>query len=183
MRSCRKTILIPMLMASCLASLSADSELIQAPPMHLARANHTATLLKNGTVLIAGGDLISNSAQTNTAEIYNPTTGTWRYTRSPMNVARSNQTATLLPNGRVLIAGGYSAPPESLSSAEIYDPTTETFSLTGSMSMSRYFSNTEKSSSLAAYPSPLLAALQSQALKSTNRRPVLGLRRRPIQSS
>jgi large repetitive protein len=122
-------------MASAAPSVKADSELIQASPMHQARTGQTATLLKNGTVLVTGG-YSTDTSITNTAEIYNPATGTWRYTASPMNAARTAHTATLLRNGSVLIAGGGDTS-GSLNSAEIYDPATETFTLTGSMSMSR----------------------------------------------
>src|SRR5215470_20210211 len=60
----------------------------------------SATLLKDGRVLVAGGDDSGTSA-----ELYNPTTGTWSATGS-MSVARFGQTATLLTDGRVLVVGG-----------------------------------------------------------------------------
>jgi hypothetical protein len=135
MRSRRTMILISLLMVSGVMAIQADSELIQAPPMHITRSSFTATLLKNGTVLVTGG-VTTSSSQTNTAEIYSPTTGTWRYTKSPMNAARAGHTATLMANGNVLIAGGGNDS-GTLSSAEIYNPATGTFTLTGSMSMSR----------------------------------------------
>src|SRR5438105_10911130 len=59
--------------------------------MHVARYDHTATLLKNGKVLVAGGGSTS-------AELCNPTTGKWSLTGS-LNVARENFKATPLPNG------------------------------------------------------------------------------------
>jgi hypothetical protein len=99
--------------------------------MNTARAIHTATLLKNGTVLAAGGDGNDFLAS---AELYDPTTGMFTAT-SNMNATRDYQTATLLSNGMVLVAGG--AGNGVLASAELYDLTTGTFTLTGSMNTAR----------------------------------------------
>ena len=66
--------------------------------MHIARANHTATLLDNGKVLIAGGF-------DNSAELYDPIAKTFSNT-GDLSTARQNPSATLLPNGQVLVAGG-----------------------------------------------------------------------------
>ena len=90
------------------------------------RANHTATLLPNGQVLITGGSLDATSA-----ELYDPATGLFTPTGS-LNIARQGHTATLLSTGMVLIAGGYSLP------AELYDPTSGTFTQIGSLSVQRY---------------------------------------------
>ena len=65
----------------------------------------------------------------NTAEIYDPGSGTWRYTAHAMNLARSSHTAVRMTDGRVLIAGGT----PSASPAEVFDPTTEQFTLTNAM--------------------------------------------------
>jgi hypothetical protein len=64
-----------------------------------------ATLLPDGTVLIAGGFDFYTLAS---AEIYNPTNGTWTLT-GPLQVARDYHTTTLLANGKVLAAGEYLA--------------------------------------------------------------------------
>lgn len=111
--------------------------------MATVRAFHTATLLKNGRVLITGGmgDSYDSLAS---AELFDPTTGAFVATGS-MLTGRDGASAALLPDGRVLVAGGYSrrcSDPQdsptcsggSLDTAEIYDPATGTFSPTGSMS-------------------------------------------------
>jgi hypothetical protein len=105
-------------------------------PMNAARYVHTATLLPNGQVLITGGQ--GSSATLQSAELYNPATGTFSLTNS-MTTPRSNQTATLLPNGQVLIAGG--SAPSAPSSAELYNPSTGVFTATGSMGTDRYVAN------------------------------------------
>jgi hypothetical protein len=93
------------------------------------RSGHTATLLPNGKVLIAGGSYDSS------AELYDPVAGIFTTTES-MTVARQEHTATLLQNGKVLITGGWSEG-GPVASAEVYDPATGTFTLTGSMTISR----------------------------------------------
>jgi IPT/TIG domain/Galactose oxidase, central domain len=98
-----------------------------------ARRQHTATLLPNGKVLIAGGLF---GGYLTSAELYDPASGTFSVTGS-LATARSQHTATLLPNGKVLIAGGYNG--SSLTSAELYDPASGTFSATtGSLGTARY---------------------------------------------
>jgi choline dehydrogenase-like flavoprotein len=85
------------------------------------RAGHTATLLPNGTVLVAGGFNLINGCGNllSSAELYNPATGTWTATGS-LTTARDGHTATLLPNGKVLVAVGNGLS-GVLSSAELYD--------------------------------------------------------------
>lgn len=109
--------------------------------MTVARRGHTATLLPNGQVLVAGGYSCSNGCTyLSSAELYDPSTGTFRPTSS-MTAARAEHTATLLPNGEVLVAGGQgngSCPPcNYLASAEVYNPSTGTWTATGSMTTSR----------------------------------------------
>jgi hypothetical protein len=97
------------------------------------RQSHTATLLNNGTVLIAGGS--TGLVFPAIAEEYDPATGIFAPTGS-LNAARDAHTATLLNNGTVLIAGGSTNAGDS-ASAELYDPTTGTFTPTSSMNAAR----------------------------------------------
>ncbi len=97
-----------------------------------ARAGHTATLLSNGLVLITGGcSAIPCSAALNTAELYDPVADSFTALTARMTTARAFHTAIVLPNGQVLLTGGWSAITGSnstaLNSAEVYDPASQTF--------------------------------------------------------
>lgn len=108
-----------------------------AGQMHETRSLHTATLLPNGRVLVAGG-YSTNAASTGAiagAELYYPDTRLWR-SSSTMNSPRNNHTATLLPDGNVLVVGGY-ANGQYLSSAEIYVSTAQAWRSAAPLSSAR----------------------------------------------
>jgi N-acetylneuraminic acid mutarotase len=118
-------------------------------PMNVARSGQTATLLPNGEVLVAGGGCNGSGfgcnsgsfeATLNSAELYNPATGTWQLT-GKMAIGREFHTATLLPDGLVLVAGGFVDCDDSFCSdtrtAELYDPATGKWTPTGSMNAAR----------------------------------------------
>jgi len=112
--------------------------------LNTGRGGHTATLLPNGKVLVVGGYNYNNypyAGLLNSAELYDPATGTWAVANG-LNEARSKHTATLLPNGKVLVAGGQTGIfpggncpcfDDVTTSAELYDPSTGTWSLTGNL--------------------------------------------------
>ena len=109
-----------------------------AAPMSVARAIHTATLLKDGEVLVAGGATTyhgSTGNVTNRVEIFTPKTGKWRAVASlpkPLYV----QSAGLMTDGKVIVAGGWWATSNadpSHGNVQIYDPANDTWSPTGAL--------------------------------------------------
>ncbi|HEX7611422.1 MAG TPA: kelch repeat-containing protein [Candidatus Limnocylindrales bacterium] len=105
-----------------------------------AREYHTATLLKDGRILIVGGD--NDTTAYASAEVYNPATGKFSEV-GKMSAPRTGHMAALLPNGRVLVFGGWvdAARKQALSSAEVWDPATGKFSPVGSMLLPRAEAN------------------------------------------
>ena len=120
----------------------ADASPNNGESMAAARINHTATLLPDGRVLVAGGFGGNNPARTNltvpsAAELFDPAAQKWT-TTGRLTDARGSHTATLLPNGKVLVAGGLnSGATKCLASAELYDPVAGTWAMTGPMTEAR----------------------------------------------
>jgi N-acetylneuraminic acid mutarotase len=113
-----------------------------ASPLHFARAEATATLLPGGDVLVAGGASVysgNRGVVTAAAEIYDPTEDAWRIVAS-MSVARYHHFAAPLPDGRVLVGGGWAYTTNrdpSLATTEIYDPAANTWTRAASMASGR----------------------------------------------
>jgi hypothetical protein len=109
--------------------------------LNVPRVFHSATLLNNGTVLIAGGEYPETDIA-GTAEIYDPAAKRFTFTGS-LNAPRATHTATLLSDGKVLITGGWSPlNPDSpdtipIASAELYNPETSAFTFTGDLKSAR----------------------------------------------
>lgn len=112
--------------------------LAPAGAMRVARASHTATVLADGRVLIAGGFGGSGTEAHPFAstELYDPRRGTFVDGPS-MRVGRSGHTATTLGDGRILVAGGWTGGGDALGTAELYDPRTGAFTPTGRMRVPR----------------------------------------------
>ena len=112
-----------------------------------ARIGHTGTLLDNGEVLVVGGDFGNFFTHRDSAELYDPITETWSFTGS-MALPRAYGTATLLTNGKVLLAAGqpsvfdtaspFGNLPAHTNLSEIYDPLTGTWSSAGAMAKRRH---------------------------------------------
>lgn len=111
------------------------------------RLGHTMTVLGDGTVLVTGGTGTTGPASRGSqtvqpsasAEIFTPRTGTWKPV-DDMLVPRFEHTATLLPDGRVLIAGGLGVVDgrvQPVAAVELYDPNTRTFSRTSPLVQAR----------------------------------------------
>ncbi|MBZ5609163.1 MAG: hypothetical protein LAP38_12950 [Acidobacteriia bacterium] len=139
-----KTRFILPLLLSVVAIAQTPGTFTATGNLNTGRFHHTGTLLPNGKVLIAGGSYSHPTIGIDAyfdvlagAELYDPTTG--RFTPAGnMTMHRSYHTATLLPNGKVLIVGGArlttgAQPP----SAELYDPITGTFTPTGDTTVAR----------------------------------------------
>ena len=102
--------------------------------MTVERAAHTATLLADGRVLVAGG-IRGGEAALASAELFDPATGRFEAT-APMATPRSGHTATLLRDGRVLVAGGWDDE-RPQRTTELFDPRTGTFSAGPALSLPR----------------------------------------------
>lgn len=102
-------------------------------PMNRWRMQHQAIRLLDGRVLVVGGDEYGKPLDyQGTAEIFDPASATWKQTGS-LIVPRGGFTASLLPDGRVLVAGGVDRGDDTLGSAEIYDPETGLWQFTGNL--------------------------------------------------
>jgi hypothetical protein len=109
-----------------------------AKSMATAREQHTATILQDGRVLVAGGFDVSGGSATAQAsvEVYDPGTGAWTAAAS-MSAGRAGHTATALPSGKVLVVGGQNQG-GALATAEQYDPATNKWSAAGQLATARY---------------------------------------------
>lgn len=97
------------------------------------RSRHSASLLSDGRVLIAGG----TSDATHSAELFNPAQNTFTVTHGTMLQLRSGHSAALLQDGRILIVGGDDGNGTVFPTTELFDPATETFVSTGALNYAR----------------------------------------------
>lgn len=97
--------------------------------MAYGRAEHTATLLANGLVLVTGGTRLNAPS-----ELYDPNTGVWSDT-GKLSTRQAGHTSILMSDGKVLLAGGS----QSMVPSELYDPETGVWGATGALSNSRYY--------------------------------------------
>lgn len=108
-----------------------------AASMNAKRVLHSLTLLPNGRVLVVGGTATLNGPLLQiTAELYDPAANSWTPI-SELATPRFSHRATLLTNGKVLIASGANTGNSLTTSAELYDPTTGQWSATGNLITAR----------------------------------------------
>lgn len=123
---------------STFARTASAGRVVATQNMTAIRFDHAAALLPNGEVLIVGG-IARNGVMQSTAEIFDPATGRFSPTASPQSPRGWGVTATLLRDGKVLVAGGSTGcdSPCYSASAELYDPATRKFIRTGDMTSPR----------------------------------------------
>ena len=103
-----------------------------------------AVLLRDGKVLVAGGDASLGTLASGHGDLYDPESGQFTLTHGSMITPRRFATATLLPSGKVLFAGGSNASNQKLDSAELYDPATGDFTATaGAPTIARWNATAE----------------------------------------
>jgi hypothetical protein len=117
-----------------LATAAVAATITSVGPMVVARDEHTATLLPDGTVLIAGGVDFMGPDIPLKEEIYDPHTRQF-HAISGMISPRLGHAAVSLPDGRVLLVGGVRA---ANANSEIFNPATTTFTSLASISGERY---------------------------------------------
>lgn len=115
---------------------------VAGPKLAAGRSGHTATLLSDGRVLVTGGTTHETSADGNrfvalqSVELFDPKANHWSE-GAPMAQARNWHTATLLDDGRVLVAGGAREQKSHLATVELYDPATNRWSAAPALNQSR----------------------------------------------
>jgi hypothetical protein len=119
---------------SATSAVSSLGSVAPSSPMLEPRSGHSATLLPDGKVLIAGG-MRRNSDFYRSAELYDPATAKFERT-GDLNLSRVGHGAVLLGSGRVLIVGGWTGH-GSTDSAELYDPATRKFTVIAKMTVRR----------------------------------------------
>ncbi len=105
--------------------------------MRVRRTNHNATLLADGKVLLSGGQDNNGGDGLASAELYDPATQTFSAIAAAMTSPRGGHGAALLPDGKVLLVGGFNNSSVSLNSAELFDPATQTFTAIAATTTSR----------------------------------------------
>ncbi len=100
----------------------ADGVVTQLPELAVARARHSATVLRDGSLMVIGG-LGAQEQALASVELWDPAKARW-VTLAPLLQARAAHVSTLLPDGRVLVAGGDDAQGRDLQTSEIYSPVT-----------------------------------------------------------
>src|SRR6478735_5900745 len=111
----------------CLLASGSLSAIVSAAPIELTpeRANHAASLLNDGRLLITGG--VNESVTLDSALTYDPAGPRKLKATGNMTGVRSNHTSTTLPDGKVLLTGGELSDGSLLKSSELYDPVAGTF--------------------------------------------------------
>lgn len=116
-----------LLLFNLFSCITLAQNFIQINSLKEARIGHAMVVLSNGNILVSGGEGGYENSIKSSAEVYEVSTGKWRFTHS-MNVPRVSHNLILLESGKVLAVGGYKE-----RSCELFDPNTETWVMTDSV--------------------------------------------------
>lgn len=112
--------------------------LVETAPPSQKRQGHSATVLKDGRILVSGGVDFSGTT-VSSAEIFDPASFSWSTTANTMNSARAYHESTLLRDGRVLVSGGYvSSGTPSIALCDIYNPHNNQWMAVGNLNTARH---------------------------------------------
>lgn len=131
------TALVVLLLATILNPLKVHGYWLSAPGMPSPGTGQVGVQLHDGRVLVLGGEAVTDGFPVATTQLFDPATRRWSY-GPDMNVGRIGATATTLPSGQVLVAGGLGPKLEALRSAELLDPSSMTWRETTPLPQTRF---------------------------------------------
>lgn len=141
-KCCLLSRLIPLFLVGICVSAWADNpkwQYLETAKLPGATAAHSATILNDGKILVAGGygKLLGIPVAVTMARLYDPATGTWQGTKGQLSFGRLCHAALKLPDGKVVLVGGIGQDKKPLRSIELYHPESQQFKVIAQMKTGR----------------------------------------------